>query len=163
MVTFFCNSNQTHTLQQQRMQIHPLNLKFMLSPTLLTFSSLPRFHFKTKSFSSSSSAEFSPWSGLQAWRESPLNENRLWGPNGPEPPPPPSPPFSSFINDYGLGFASSLAELGALILSTSDPLTKSKLSHFAFSRWRNEKLPIGACAPPAKPARPSKPELVRSS
>ncbi|KAJ9170862.1 hypothetical protein P3X46_018926 [Hevea brasiliensis] len=141
------------------MQMHALKLKFMLSPALISFSSLPRFFFKTKPFSSSASAEFSPWSGLQAWRESPLNENRIWGPNGPEPSSL-SPPSSICFNDYGLDSASSLAELGALVLSTSDPLTKSNLSHLAFSRWRNEKLPIGAYVPPAKPARPRKPELV---
>ncbi|KDP31779.1 hypothetical protein JCGZ_12240 [Jatropha curcas] len=130
--------------------------------SLISCSSLPRFFLKSKYFSSSSSSsslEVSPWSGLQAWRDSPLNENRFWGPNGPESRPLSS-PSSIVANEYGIGSASSLAELGAIVLSTSDPLTKSKLSHLAFSRWRNEKLPIGDFAPPSKPARPLKPELV---
>lgn len=56
--------------------------------------------------------------------------------------------------------ATSLAEMGAMVLSTTDPLTKSRLSHLAYSRWRREKLPIGASEPPDRPARPSKPQLV---
>lgn len=136
------------------MQIHPL--KLMLSPTFARCSSnLKPYFLKTKPFSSSS-LDFSPWSGLQSWRESPLNKNRFWGPKGPQTPP-------SSIDTNGtslLDSASSLAELGALVLSTSDPLSKSKLSHLAFSKWRNEKLPIGVYDPPSRPARPPKPELV---
>jgi hypothetical protein len=30
----------------------------------------------------------------------------------------------------------------------------------AFSKWRNEKLPVGVYDPPSRPARPPKPELV---
>lgn len=56
--------------------------------------------------------------------------------------------------------ASSLAELGTLVLSTSDTLKKSKLSHLAYSRWRQDLLPVGASGPPPRPARPPKPELV---
>ncbi|KAA8526311.1 hypothetical protein F0562_008486 [Nyssa sinensis] len=51
--------------------------------------------------------------------------------------------------------APSLAELGTLVLSTGDPLTKSKLSHLAYSRWRQENLPIGASEPPGRPCSPS--------
>ncbi|XP_048233337.1 uncharacterized protein HI_0077 [Ricinus communis] len=135
-----------------------LKIKSMLSP------SLPRFFLKANSFSSSSSSssslEFSPWSGLKSWRDSPLNENRFWGPNGPQPPPPQSPLSDANQYEIELGSASSLAELGALVLSTSDPLKKSKLSHLAFAKWRNHKLPIGSFVPPSTPARPPKPELV---
>ncbi|KAG6722777.1 hypothetical protein I3842_03G177600 [Carya illinoinensis] len=142
-------------------------LKPMLSPKLQWFlrSHLPPSTFKPiycpASFSFSSSLQYSPWSGLQAWRDSPLNENRLWGPNGPE-----SlvlqPPSSATNNcDNPIGSASSLAELGALVLSTSDPLAKSRLSHLAYSRWRRENLPLGVVSdPPSRPARSPKPELV---
>ncbi|KAK7830462.1 hypothetical protein CFP56_028150 [Quercus suber] len=92
-------------------------------------------------FKPCSSLQYSPWSGLQAWRESPLNKNRIWGPNGPQ---------SLVVDncDSSIGSASSLAELGALVLSTSDPLTKSKLSHLAYSRWRRENLPLGSVSDP---------------
>ncbi|XP_059450242.1 uncharacterized protein LOC132181168 [Corylus avellana] len=141
----------------------------MLSPKLRysLCSHLPPSTFKSKysfsssSSSSSSSLQYSPWSGLQAWRDSPVNENRIWGPNGPEPLVLHSP---SSVIDHGespIGSASSLAELGALVLSTGDPLTKSRLSHLAYSRWRREKLPLGVVSdPPSRPARPPKPELV---
>ncbi|WCJ30928.1 hypothetical protein M5689_012449 [Euphorbia peplus] len=139
--------------------LHPL--KFISSSSyLFTCSSSLPHRFLTpnlfSSSSSSSSSSCSPWSGLGSWRDSPLNENRFWGPKGPQPPP----ISSSDANDYKLTSASSLAELGSLVLSTSDPLTKSKLSHLAFSKWRNQKLPIGSCLPPSKPARPIKPQLV---
>ncbi|KAF7833938.1 putative Ferritin-like superfamily [Senna tora] len=128
-----------------------------------SFSShVPLSRFKPRSFSSSSSSSshFSPWSGLQAWRQSPLNENRNWGPNGPQSH---LTSTSSAIDDAHIsliGEASSLAELGAVVLSTSDPLTKSHLSHLAYSRWRSQNLPLGQSKPPTRPARPEKPELV---
>ncbi|RVW46768.1 Uncharacterized protein CK203_084503 [Vitis vinifera] len=80
--------------------------------------------------------------GLQSWRENPLNKNWLWGPNGPEPLPP-SPCTPLEVCEGPMALASSLAGMGSLVLSTSDPLTKSKLSHLAYSRWRTEHLPIG--------------------
>lgn len=55
---------------------------------------------------------------------------------------------------------SSLAELGAAVLSTADPLKKSMLSHLGYCRWREKGLPIGVFEPPAKPARPPIPKLV---
>ncbi|KAF5731363.1 hypothetical protein HS088_TW18G00040 [Tripterygium wilfordii] len=127
-------------------------LKAMLSPPLMR---LTPFNLKSIKPFSSPSQQYSPWSGLQSWRDSQLNKNRFWGPDGPEPQ-----PSSTGFEDFHMGSASSLAELGALVLSTSDPLAKSKLSHLAFSRWRNERLPIGVCQPPSRPARPSKPQLV---
>ncbi|KAK9150451.1 hypothetical protein Syun_008760 [Stephania yunnanensis] len=113
---------------------------------------------RPKPFSSS----FAPWRGLQSWRDGPLNEDRRWGSNGPEPlPSPQSPPYTeSVADDDPTASASSLSELGALVLSTSDPLAKSRLSHLAFSRWRRERLGIGVAKPPDRPARPPKPYLV---
>ncbi|KNA21521.1 hypothetical protein SOVF_041890 [Spinacia oleracea] len=111
---------------------------------------LPKF--KYKSFTTSSL--HNEWSGLQQWRESSINQNRVWGPTGPEP------PLKPDHVEIPSGSASSLAELGALVLSTSDPLAKSQLSHFAYSKWRSEKLPIGVFEPPTRPARPCKPQLV---
>ncbi|KAL5864755.1 hypothetical protein ACOSQ3_002269 [Xanthoceras sorbifolium] len=98
---------------------------------------------------------------LRLWRVVPLNENRFWGTNGPESPSQHS-PLAPVITgaDSSIESASSLAELGALVLSTSDPLSKSKLSHLAFSKWRSLNLPIGVSVPPSQPARPPKPELV---
>lgn len=134
----------------------------MFSPALMRCSSLSSHLFKPKTYSSFSSSvdKYRPWSGLQNWRESPLNENRFWGPSGPEPVPE-SPLHPNDHSDDPISSASSLAELGAVVLSTSDPLAKSKLSHLAFSRWRNENLPIGVFDPPSRPARPPKPILVR--
>ncbi|GMH12114.1 hypothetical protein Nepgr_013955 [Nepenthes gracilis] len=116
----------------------------------------------TKSFSSFSSSppQYRQWSGLQRWRERPIDVNRFWGKTGPEPPPEKSPDSPTVCGDVSVGSASSLAELGSLVLSTSDPLTKSKLSHSAYSRWLHENLPIGVYDPPAWPARPAKPLLV---
>ncbi|PIN10182.1 hypothetical protein CDL12_17231 [Handroanthus impetiginosus] len=115
-------------------------------------------------FSSATSIHYPPlhqhpqWSGLQNWRRSPLNHDRYWGPNGPIPEPKeiqisrPSPSvFSS---------CSSLAEMGSIVLSTADPLTKAKLSHLAYTKWYQEGLPIGVSDAPSTPARPPKPELV---
>ncbi|XP_058753540.1 uncharacterized protein LOC131626723, partial [Vicia villosa] len=98
--------------------------------------------------------QHSPWSGLHSWRHSPLNENRNWGPHGPHPAPEPD------LNDSPFGEASSLAEFGSIVLSTTDPLTKSHLSHLAYSLWRRHNLPIGLSDPPSRPARPEKPLLV---
>lgn len=123
-------------------------------PSRLT--SLP---FSTSSSSCSFSPPSSPrpWSGLDTWRRAPPSELRKWGPSGPIP------------QDFPvrevevIGSASSLAELGAVVLSTADPLAKSQLSHQAFSKWRRLKLPIGRAVAPDHPARPDKPVLVFSS
>ncbi|XP_004303164.1 PREDICTED: uncharacterized protein LOC101302178 [Fragaria vesca subsp. vesca] len=125
----------------QRMRLH-----HMLSPAphCLTI----------KSFSSSQ--HHSPWSGLETWRNSPLNDNRCWGPKGPQTHPSSLHPDAPMLPSS----ASSLAELGALVLSTPDPLAKSHLSHLAFSTWRQRNLPLGSCPPPPRPARPLKPQLV---
>ncbi|KAI8558501.1 hypothetical protein RHMOL_Rhmol04G0099200 [Rhododendron molle] len=137
------------------------HVKTMLSPTLRCACSQPTSLLPPKSTfststSSSSSLNHPQWSGLHSWRDGPLNHNRLWGPNGPQPPP----PSSVEPDDASLELGSSLAEMGVVVLNTADPLTKSKLSHLAYSLWRQENLPIGVCEPPRRPARPPKPQLV---
>ncbi|CAL5391407.1 unnamed protein product [Camellia sinensis] len=57
--------------------------------------------------------------------------------------------------------SSSLAEMGALVLNTADPLTKSKLSHMAYSLWRQQNLPIGVSQPPHRPVGSPKPHLLQ--
>ncbi|KAK4769492.1 hypothetical protein SAY86_027642 [Trapa natans] len=134
----------------------------------LPFRAVPQKLKPVCAFSSLSSASssplpsisinYTPWPGLKPWRQSPLNEDRLWGPNGPEPLQRSS--SSAPTVQSAVGAASSLAEMGAHVLSTADPIAKAELSHLAFSRWRNEKLPVGAFRAPDRPARPPKPELV---
>lgn len=116
------------------------------------FTHLTRSFSCNRPFSSSSSAQCQ-WPGLQSWRESSINDDRSWGSNGPE-------PFRAQHDEDPTAHLSSLAEWGTLVLSTSDPLTKSKLSHLAYSRWRRHNLPVGVSQPPDRPARPSKPNLV---
>ncbi|GFP78611.1 uncharacterized protein hi_0077 [Phtheirospermum japonicum] len=113
-------------------------------------------------FSATSTVDYPPldhhrqWPGLHDWRRSPINHDRYWGPSGPIQDPnelksSPPPVFRS---------CSSLAEMGSIVLSTADPLTKAKLSHSAFSKWRQEGLPVGVSDAPSTPARPPKPQLV---
>lgn len=154
-----------------------LKLKTMLSFTTAT-STFVRFTPKAKAlghkfnypFSSSSSSiqfQYPPldhqWSGLDNWRHGPLNRDRFWGPNGP------FQGLNQTDTDTGMGTdpplvllssCSSVAEMGAVVLSTADPLTKSKLSHFAYDKWRREGLPIGVSQAPPRPARPLNPQLV---
>ncbi|KAI8010774.1 hypothetical protein LOK49_LG06G01879 [Camellia lanceoleosa] len=139
-------------------------LKAMLSTTLRCAYCSPAstLGLKKKLFSSSSSSSPSclkhpQWSGLQNWRENPVNHNRFWGPSGPQ-----SLALSGIdeVDDGPLALSSSLAEMGALVLNTADPLTKSKLSHMAYSLWRRQNLPIGVSQPPHRPARSPKPQLV---
>nr|XP_043613953.1 uncharacterized protein HI_0077 [Erigeron canadensis] len=97
------------------------------------------------------------WCGLETWRHKCINHNRLWGSSGPQTYP------DDDDYDSQLNSVSSLAEMGCMVLSTSDPLTKSKLSHFAYCKWRANQLPIRGLQvsqPPLTPARPSKPLLV---
>lgn len=110
----------------------------------------------SSSSTSSPTQQHKLWSGLDTWRNSPINDLRLWGPNGPLLP-------SSSSTYHGLvSAAPSLADLGALVLSTADPLSKSHISHLAFSRWRRENnLPVGSISNlPSSPSRPPKPLLV---
>lgn len=120
-------------------------------------SSVVQFHFHAKAKRLSSSSSSSSWRGLDKWRKSPLNENRFWGANGPQP----EPPRTADTATVSIENASSLAELGTIVLSTSDPISKSNLSHLAFSKFRSLNLPVGSSIPPPYPARPPKPSLVR--
>lgn len=94
-----------------------------------------------------------PWPGLQAWRRAPPSDLRTWGPNG---------PCASDVDEpeAGAGAGSTLAEMGALVLSTADPLAKARLTHTAFSRWAAWRLPVGQATAPDHPARPDKPHVV---
>ncbi|XP_010485891.1 PREDICTED: uncharacterized protein LOC104764131 [Camelina sativa] len=132
----------------------PLN---SLSPRSFTISTA----LSSTSSSSTATKQHKLWSGLESWRKSPVNDLRLWGPTG---------PLLSSSDSISVDFsglvsaASSLADLGALVLSTSDPLSKSHISHLAFSRWRRENLPVGSISHlPSSPARPPKPLLVATN
>lgn len=137
--------------------MHHLKLTMLLlSPsTSHTLWHCSHRSLKLRCFSSLSSSCVTPWSGLQSWRDSPLNGNRKWGPLGPQ-------PEHDLHDDSPFGQASSLAEFGSIVLSTADPLAKSRLSHLAYSLWRRRNLPLGISDPPSRPARPEKPQLVRS-
>lgn len=129
----------------------------MLS-TALRSSSLPIQSLKPHSVSCCCFSTHHPlWSGLETWRDASVNHNRFWGPSGPEPEHNPHDQMNA-----QLGSVNFLAEMGAMVLSTPDPLTKSRLSHIAYSKWRSQNLPIGISEPPHTPARPPKPQLVRS-
>ncbi|KAK7290864.1 hypothetical protein RIF29_05601 [Crotalaria pallida] len=138
-----------------------LKLQLIMLPSLSHSHIIPLLHFKPNSFSFSSSSysspsfTISPWSGLQSWRENPLNKDRKWGSHGPQPQ-----PLSQTHDTTPFAHASSLAELGSVVLSTTDPLAKANLSHLAYSTWRQYNLPIGLSQPPSRPARPDKPLLV---
>lgn len=125
----------------------------LLKITTLLLSPLHFSHTSFKPVRCFSSSTISPWSGLHSWRNSPLNQNRKWGPLSPQPEP-------TNLHDSPFREASSLAEFGSIVLSTTDPLEKSRLSHVAFSLWRRGDLPLGQSDPPSRPARPQKPELV---
>ncbi|KAG2320213.1 hypothetical protein Bca4012_053487 [Brassica carinata] len=131
---------------------------------LIHLRSFPTTSLSSRSLTISSSSptqQHKLWSGLDNWRNSPINDRRIWGPNGPLLPS--SCDSISSSSFHGLvSAAPSLADLGALVLSTSDPLSKSHISHLAFSRWRSENnLPVGSISHlPSSPARPPKPLLV---
>lgn len=151
---------------------HPRPCRFHSKLLYSSSSSSPITITTTSSSSSSSSSSGSgsnssskhnhhqKW-GLDKWRESPLNEHRFWGPSGPILPPPTPSPIPHDIIDSSGGFT-SLAEMGAAVLTTPDPIAKSHLSHLAFSTYTNRhNLPIRPIPqPPPPPARPPKPLLV---
>lgn len=93
-----------------------------------------------------------------------MNENRRWGVKGPEEaaelPLPSTAHHKKNYENENENICSSLAEWGALVLTTADPAHKARLSHYAYTQWCNGKIPIGDAKPPEKPARPDKPELV---
>lgn len=121
------------------------------------------------------------WAGLPAWRTNPLNELRVWGRDGPATS---SDGFVPVVAEssanagtlvlhlrnlekeretcfQGRG-ARSLAEWGAIVLGTADPIQKAVFTHHAYQLWCNGDLPLGVAQAPESPARPKKPELVIS-
>ncbi|MQL69419.1 hypothetical protein Taro_001667 [Colocasia esculenta] len=155
--------------RQLQLHIHLCLLNLAPAPASvprLRLFSLKRPGGKGAHLSPSSSATADgvprPWFGLHSWRESPLNENRTWGADGPQhsPPDPSSSNATYGSGDPALDAVSSLAEFGALVLSTPDPMAKARVSHVAFARWLRRKVPVGEFRPPDRPARPSKPPLV---
>lgn len=131
--------------------VHPLRHTLPSRLTSLSFST------SSSPCSSPPPSSPRPWSGLDTWRRAPPSDLRKWGPSGPIPQDFPVQEVEAIES------ASSLAELGAVVLSTANPLAKSQLSHLAFSKWRRLKLPVGHATAPDQPARPDKPVLVFSS
>ncbi|GER56507.1 2-nonaprenyl-3-methyl-6-methoxy-1,4-benzoquinol hydroxylase [Striga asiatica] len=127
--------------------------RFSISP--------PQLKHHRGRFSAASTGSYPPllnhryWSGLPCWRRSPINKDRYWGPNGPI-----QEPSEVQVIPADIGSCSSLAEMGSVVISTADPLAKAKLSHLAYSKWRQEGLPVGVSDAPSSPARPPKPQLV---
>ncbi|KAG9138452.1 hypothetical protein Leryth_012728 [Lithospermum erythrorhizon] len=143
-IPFFSASSACTTLN------YPNKIPFSSASSACTTINYPELQ------ESSSSAK--PWSGLTNWRQSLINHNRLWGPKGPQ-----EEKELNLSKDccfVEIQECCCLAEIGALVLSTPDPLKKSKLSHLGFCRWLQQDLPIGVCDAPLKPARPAKPQLV---
>lgn len=132
------------------------------------------------------------WTGLPAWRTNPVNDLRVWGKHGPQSlihstqqdvqdvmvaskKNPPSSGMDDDVfashweklqrleNSVTRGGASSLAEWGALVLRTADPVEKAVFTHHAYLLWSDGEIPLGVAQPPESPARPEKPELVRYS
>ncbi|URE45822.1 hypothetical protein MUK42_25040 [Musa troglodytarum] len=141
---------------------HPRSVQQLLRPCPFSTALIPFVrpcHAHRVAFSSatvlSASGQPRPWTGLQSWRVAPANEDRVWGPHGPSPPP--TPPLEP---DLTTMTAASLAECAALVLSTSDPLAKSTLSHLAYTRWCRREILVGTASPPHRPARPDRPLLV---
>ncbi|KAG8045679.1 hypothetical protein GUJ93_ZPchr0008g12055 [Zizania palustris] len=112
----------------------------------------PRHLFVTAACVSASSPL--PWPGLHAWRRAPPSDLRSWGPHGPC-----DSPDADEAGSAEASATSSLAEMGALVLATADPLAKARLTHAAFSRWVSG-LPVGLAGAPDHPARPDKPIVV---
>lgn len=148
--------NEKKLLNRERLQgSEAMVLKPMLSlRCAVGFPHSTLFFHRDRLYSSSSA--HCQWSGFQSWRQSSINQNRRWGSDGPEPISLEPAPH----HDNSTTPISSLAQWGALVLSTNDPLSKAKLSHFAYSQWRSGNLPVGVSQPPDRPARPPKPLLV---
>lgn len=114
----------------------------------------------------STRAEAGEWQGLQTWRLSPVEERRFWGSKNASKEPPNSvtsfPLEVEYLNSVSRtrNTPSCLAEWGALVLNTPDPLLKASLTHHAFRLWSNQQLPLGIANAPDRPARPEKPPLV---
>ncbi|XP_031481579.1 uncharacterized protein LOC116251433 isoform X2 [Nymphaea colorata] len=146
-----------------------LRATLLLSPTTQRLPSRLSFFASSRrrSDDSTSTARYRhgphQWSGLDDWREAPINGLRVWGAKGPESSLSSSsssfslPPHRQTLESQSL---SSLAEWGRLILSTSDPAAKAAYTHIAYTKWVSDELSLGAAEPPDCPARPEKPLLV---
>ncbi|GMH43850.1 hypothetical protein BSKO_11784 [Bryopsis sp. KO-2023] len=100
------------------------------------------------------------WPDLNHWRQAPIDEKRGWGNTGPSDNIPPPPCSEEFLPDLQ-SLPGSLAECGALVLNTGDPMRKAAISHMAWTAVRQGRLvSIGTAGAPPRPARPPKPELV---
>ncbi|KAG0619639.1 hypothetical protein M758_4G154200 [Ceratodon purpureus] len=126
------------------------------------------------------------WVGLPAWRTNPVNELRVWGKRGPgsareewEFPASLAAKKSEATGEFfrlhreklqrveakveesSFGArGASLAEWGAIVLGTADPVEKAVFTHHAYRLWCNGDIPLGVAEAPDSPARPEKPELV---
>jgi hypothetical protein len=87
-------------------------------------------------------------------RLAPPSDLRTWGPNS---------PCASDVDEPAADddVASSLLEMGALVLSTADPLTKARRTHAAFSRWAVG-LPVGQATAPLPPQAQGPPRRARA-
>ncbi|CAN4087266.1 unnamed protein product [Withania somnifera] len=143
------------------MAISSIKFRPILSTPLRSFST-PKNTISTSRTSPIHYPELpNQWTGLHNWRHTSLNHNRFWGHNGPDIVPQSLKLIQeSTLLEESILSAKSLAEMGAVVLCTSDPLMKSKLTHLGYCRWREEGLPVGNFEPPIRPARPLKPELV---
>ncbi|KAL6543265.1 hypothetical protein OROHE_010785 [Orobanche hederae] len=131
----------THHHKPPHLNLRRPRLRFFCTASIVDYPPLQHHHRQ--------------WSGLHHWRNSPLNHDRFWGPNGPIQDPNEMKSCPSVLSS-----CSSLAEMGGVVLSTADPLMKAKLSHLACSKWREEVLPVGLSHAPSTPARPPKPQLA---
>ncbi len=99
------------------------------------------------------------WPGLSNYRTLPVDKGRLWGDQGPQEGGP------SCIEWMGDGAATvqpaTLAQWGARVLNTADPVAKAVLTHRAWTLWNEGgTMELGTSEAPARPARPATPPLV---
>ena len=120
------------------------------------------------------------WSGLDAWRASPIDRRYVWGERTAVdlgvvvPPGPWADPTRATASTIPT-LPSTLAECADLILRTADPAIKAALSHRAYAAFvaaededededggaaRRRRMKIGRASPPDAPARPTRPTLV---
>ena len=126
------------------------------------------------------------WVGLPHWRTKPMNELRVWGirdvPTSARneweaiaavAAKDPTARHVLQLHQENLQHAegrihalqfdqegASLAEWGAIVLATADPVEKAVLTHHAYRLWCCGHLPLGVAQAPDSPARPAKPQLV---
>ncbi|DBA90836.1 hypothetical protein WJX77_005848 [Trebouxia sp. C0004] len=94
------------------------------------------------------------WPGLQVWRDSEVDSRRVWGEKGAVP------VDQAFAAEEQTPGVDTLACCAQQVLLTADPKQKAALTHRAWRRFTAGLMPVGQAEPPARPARPSKPQLV---